>query len=269
MVVPPDWQHFPFPFVGSQLDRSLFPVVEWREASKLTLSLPEIERLGGGQGERRRRASSMQEIRSKVLPRRGIHARPGRGARHRGRPAGAAASRSSSSSSPARRSLSRSPAIRSWSRSSAAAAPRSCSSPWTATAWWWISGSRTAGSSTSRPATSGRPASRSRPNGARRSWHMAAEERDFLVVEDDFESEADDLGGAPPALRAGGPGPPRRLLSRRCCSRSHPHCASASWSPRRRWCARRARSGASRPSTRRSPCSARLRTCWRSGTTTR
>ena len=41
----------------------------------------------------------------------------------------------------------------------------------------------------------------------RRAALMAlAAERDFIVVEDDFESEADDLGAAPPALRAGGEG---------------------------------------------------------------
>ncbi len=75
MSVPPDWQQFPFPFVGSQLDRSLFPVAEWREASKLTLSLSEI----GDWAADTANADDpklMQEIRSKVLPRRGIHARP-------------------------------------------------------------------------------------------------------------------------------------------------------------------------------------------------
>jgi GntR family transcriptional regulator/MocR family aminotransferase len=75
MSVPPDWQQFPFPFVGSQLDLSLFPVAEWREASRLTLSLPEIgdwaaDTANADDGK------LLQEIRSKVLPRRGIHARP-------------------------------------------------------------------------------------------------------------------------------------------------------------------------------------------------
>ena len=75
MSVPPDWQQFPFPFVGSQLDRSLFPVAEWREASRLTLNLPEIEDWAADIANADD-AKLVQEIRSKVLPRRGIHARP-------------------------------------------------------------------------------------------------------------------------------------------------------------------------------------------------
>jgi GntR family transcriptional regulator / MocR family aminotransferase len=75
MSVPPDWQRYPFPFVGSQHDLSLFPVAEWREASRLTLSLPEIgdwaaDTANADDGK------LLQEVRSKVLPRRGIHARP-------------------------------------------------------------------------------------------------------------------------------------------------------------------------------------------------
>ncbi len=75
LSVPPDWQQYPFPFVGSQPDLSLFPVAEWREASRLTLSLPEIgdwaaDTANADDGK------LLQEIRSKVLPRRGIHARP-------------------------------------------------------------------------------------------------------------------------------------------------------------------------------------------------
>ena len=75
MSVPPDWQQFPFPFIGSQLDRSLFPVAEWREASRLTLNLPEIEDWATDIANADD-AKLVQEIRSKVLPRRGIHARP-------------------------------------------------------------------------------------------------------------------------------------------------------------------------------------------------
>lgn len=73
--VPPDWQQFPYPFVGAQLDRSLFPVAEWREASRLTLSMPEI---GDWTADTANAddAKLLHEIRTKVLPRRGIHARP-------------------------------------------------------------------------------------------------------------------------------------------------------------------------------------------------
>ena len=75
MSVPPDWQQYPFPFVGAQLDRSLFPVAEWREASRLTLSLPEIGDWAADTANADD-AKLLHEIRTKVLPRRGIHARP-------------------------------------------------------------------------------------------------------------------------------------------------------------------------------------------------
>ena len=42
--------------------------------------------------------------------------------------------------------------------------------------------------------------------GAPRGPHGLAAERDFVVVEDDFECEADDLEASPPALRSGGQG---------------------------------------------------------------
>lgn len=75
MSIPPDWQKYPYPFVGAQLDRSLFPVAEWREASRLTLSVPEISDWAADTANADD-TMLMQEIRTKVLPRRGIRARP-------------------------------------------------------------------------------------------------------------------------------------------------------------------------------------------------
>jgi GntR family transcriptional regulator/MocR family aminotransferase len=75
MLVPPDWQQYPYPFVGSQPDLSLFPIAEWREASRLTLSVQEIGDWAADTANADD-AKLLQEIRSKVLPRRGIHARP-------------------------------------------------------------------------------------------------------------------------------------------------------------------------------------------------
>lgn len=74
-AAPPQWQKYPYPFVEGRLDRSLFPVHEWREASRLTLSVPEVQQWAAD------RAGAddpmlVQELRTKVLPRRGIHARP-------------------------------------------------------------------------------------------------------------------------------------------------------------------------------------------------
>lgn len=75
VAIPPDWQKYPYPFVEGRLDRSLFPVHEWREASRLTLSAPEIQRWAVDTGDADD-SMLVQEIRTKVLPRRGIHARP-------------------------------------------------------------------------------------------------------------------------------------------------------------------------------------------------
>lgn len=72
---PPDWQSFRYPFLEGCYDRSLFPVVEWREASRLALAAQEVATWSIGSGE----ADDpylVDEIRSKLLPRRGIAARP-------------------------------------------------------------------------------------------------------------------------------------------------------------------------------------------------
>ena len=72
---PPDWQKYPFPFIEGRFDRSLFPVSEWREATRLALGLREIEQWSIDSGE----ADDpllIEQIRTKVLPRRGITARP-------------------------------------------------------------------------------------------------------------------------------------------------------------------------------------------------
>lgn len=72
---PPDWQSFRYPFLEGCYDRSLFPIVEWREASRLALAAQEVATWSIGSGE----ADDpylVDEIRSKLLPRRGIAARP-------------------------------------------------------------------------------------------------------------------------------------------------------------------------------------------------
>lgn len=75
VVIPPDWHKYPYPFVEGRLDRSLFPVHEWRDASRLTLSVPEIQQWAIDAGDADD-PMLLQEIRTKVLPRRGIHTRP-------------------------------------------------------------------------------------------------------------------------------------------------------------------------------------------------
>jgi len=198
-AMPPGWQQFPFPFVGSQLDRSLFPVVEWREASKLTLSLQEIGDWAADTANADD-AKLVQEIRSKVLPRRGIHARPdellvtsdGQQALHM--------------------------TVELLVEPGTTVAVEEPGNP-ELVALLRRRGAEIVFQPVDREGmvVDGRlvdcgvvyvSPGHQRPTGVslsaerREALMTMAEVRDFIVVEDDFESEADDLGAAPPALRA-------------------------------------------------------------------
>ena len=74
-VCPPNWQQFPYPFIEGQFDHSLYPVKEWREASRLALGIKEINDWASETGEIDD-PMLIEEIRTKILPRRGIQARP-------------------------------------------------------------------------------------------------------------------------------------------------------------------------------------------------
>jgi GntR family transcriptional regulator/MocR family aminotransferase len=64
-----------YPFIDGLFDASLFPVAEWREASRQALSVRDIGQwsMDGGDADD---PMLIEEIRTKVLPRRGIQARP-------------------------------------------------------------------------------------------------------------------------------------------------------------------------------------------------
>lgn len=72
---PPDWQSYRFPFIEGRYDRSLFPVAEWREASRFALGVREVEEWSIDHGDADDE-KLVEEIRTKLLPRRGISARP-------------------------------------------------------------------------------------------------------------------------------------------------------------------------------------------------
>lgn len=72
--IPSDWQSYKFPFLEGRYDRSLFPVHEWREASRLALGVAEVEAWSVDAGEADD-THLIEEIRTKILPRRGIEAR--------------------------------------------------------------------------------------------------------------------------------------------------------------------------------------------------
>ncbi|RLQ23408.1 aminotransferase class I/II-fold pyridoxal phosphate-dependent enzyme [Seongchinamella sediminis] len=72
---PPNWQQYPYPFIEGQFDHSLYPVKEWREASRLALGVKEINTWAGETGDIDD-PMLIEQIRSRILPRRGIQARP-------------------------------------------------------------------------------------------------------------------------------------------------------------------------------------------------
>ncbi|MEI7573578.1 MAG: PLP-dependent aminotransferase family protein, partial [Phenylobacterium sp.] len=71
----PNWRQYPYPFIDGLFDASLFPVAEWREASRQALAVRDIGQwsMDGGDADD---PMLIEEIRTKVLPRRGIQARP-------------------------------------------------------------------------------------------------------------------------------------------------------------------------------------------------
>ena len=73
--LPPDWDKYPFPFVDGPFDKSLFPVAEWRDASRRALAVSEIESWTRDAGDADDEML-IGELRRKVLPWRGITARP-------------------------------------------------------------------------------------------------------------------------------------------------------------------------------------------------
>ena len=70
---PTNWQQYPFPFIDGHFDSSLYPVAQWREASRMALGARIIDEGEGDEGYVDHPAL-IEEIRTKVLPRRGITA---------------------------------------------------------------------------------------------------------------------------------------------------------------------------------------------------
>ncbi len=75
IVKPANWQHYEFPFIYGQFDQSLFPTNDWRECCMKALSIMEIRNWAPDLIERDDE-SLIQQIRTRVLPRRGVFAMP-------------------------------------------------------------------------------------------------------------------------------------------------------------------------------------------------
>jgi GntR family transcriptional regulator/MocR family aminotransferase len=73
IVKPADWQRYEFPFLYGQFDSSLFPTADWRACCMKTLSVLDIRAWAPDQITRDDE-SLVQQIRTRVLPRRGIWA---------------------------------------------------------------------------------------------------------------------------------------------------------------------------------------------------
>ena len=70
----PNWSHYPYPFIDGKFDSTLFPLTEWREACRLSLSVADVVDWSTGSGDADD-PMLLDEIRTKILTRRGIQAR--------------------------------------------------------------------------------------------------------------------------------------------------------------------------------------------------
>jgi GntR family transcriptional regulator/MocR family aminotransferase len=70
----PNWNRYPYPFIDGKFDASLFPLAEWREASRLALGVADVNTWSTDSGDADD-PMLVDEIRSKILTRRGIQAR--------------------------------------------------------------------------------------------------------------------------------------------------------------------------------------------------
>jgi GntR family transcriptional regulator / MocR family aminotransferase len=73
IVKPADWQSYPYPFLYGQFDATLFPTADWRECCLKTLSVLDIRDWAPDQITRDDE-TLIQQIRTRVLPRRGVWA---------------------------------------------------------------------------------------------------------------------------------------------------------------------------------------------------
>jgi GntR family transcriptional regulator/MocR family aminotransferase len=72
---PRDWLRFRYPFIYGQLDLALFPLAEWRECSREALTAPAVRRWARDSIDSDD-PDLLEQLRTRVLPRRGIWAAP-------------------------------------------------------------------------------------------------------------------------------------------------------------------------------------------------
>jgi len=72
---PPDWQTHPYPFIDGCFDQTLFPRQEWRAVSRIATSRRQLDTWSLDSGDADD-PELIDQLRQRVLPRRGIHAAP-------------------------------------------------------------------------------------------------------------------------------------------------------------------------------------------------
>lgn len=72
---PANWHEFPYPFICGQYDRELFPIADWRECCREAASVRAIHGWARDHIDRDNPAL-VEQIRAKILPRRGLWAQP-------------------------------------------------------------------------------------------------------------------------------------------------------------------------------------------------
>ena len=72
---PSNWRRYPYPFIYGQADPGLFPVAAWRMCSRQALGVQAIERWTEDSFDEDD-AQLIEEVRTRVLPRRGVRAAP-------------------------------------------------------------------------------------------------------------------------------------------------------------------------------------------------
>jgi len=74
-IKPGDWYRYPYPFICGQYDHSLFPIANWRICARHAASIQSIHQWSRDQNDRDNQ-ELIEQIRQKLLPRRGIWAEP-------------------------------------------------------------------------------------------------------------------------------------------------------------------------------------------------
>jgi GntR family transcriptional regulator / MocR family aminotransferase len=70
----PNWRKYPYPFIDGRFDPGLFPLADWREACRLSMSVADVRDWSTGSGDADD-PMLVNELISKILTRRGIQAR--------------------------------------------------------------------------------------------------------------------------------------------------------------------------------------------------